>query len=64
VFYKRKVEEGRMLEKSMKSQLDIAQGELQVHLNNEENKAALVKALYILKEFEEKKFMTSIGGQG
>jgi hypothetical protein len=58
------VEEGRMLEKSMKSQLDIAQGELQVHLNNEENKAALVKALYILKEFEEKKFMTSIGGQG
>ncbi len=64
MFYKRKVEEGRMLEKSMKSQLDIAQGELQVHLNNEENKAALVKALYILKEFEEKKFMTSIGGQG
>ncbi len=39
----------------MKSQLNVAQGELQVDPNSEENKAIVDKALYQLKEFEGKK---------
>jgi hypothetical protein len=44
-----------MLEKLVKSQLEVAQGELQTDPNSEENKATLDKALYQLKDFEEKK---------
>jgi len=55
VFCKRKIEEGRMLEKLVKPQLEVAQGELQADPNSEENKATLDKALYQLKDFEEKK---------
>jgi hypothetical protein len=64
LFCMRKVEEGGMLENSMKSQFDIAQRELQVNPNSKENKATMDKALDQLKEFEKKKIMTSIGGPG
>jgi len=50
-----KVEEGKMLENSMKSQFDVAQREFQANPNSEENKATMDKALDQLKQFEEKK---------
>ncbi len=54
VFCKRKTKEGGMFETLVKSQFDVAQKELQVDPNNEENKATVDKALDQLKEFEEK----------